>query len=285
MKAVIWILSGTLLAGTVTPLKAGDVDPAVARKARVPADQPVPRTDNNSRIAHEQLLEKASKGTIDVYFVGDSITRRLGATDYPELLALWNETFYGWNAANFAWGGDNTRNILWRMDNGELEGVQPKVYVILAGTNNLGERMSDEEKTGDITAGIRAIVDRCRKHSPDAAIILTAIFPRNDNMALLPVINGINQNIAQFADGKTIRFLDVNGKLAGADGMLFEGVMMDRLHPTKKGYELWTAGLTPILTELLGPPARTDHAPPPTGDPSAQGRTPKQNSPAAPARR
>ena len=53
------------------------------------ANQPAPRTDRNSRIAHEQLVAKATQGGIDVYFLGDSITRRWGATDYPEFLANW----------------------------------------------------------------------------------------------------------------------------------------------------------------------------------------------------
>ena len=88
-----------------------------------PADKPAPRADRNSQIAHEQLLEKARKGGIDVYFLGDSITRRWGATDYPEFLANWNTNFFGWNAANFGWGADQIENILWRVENGELDGV------------------------------------------------------------------------------------------------------------------------------------------------------------------
>jgi hypothetical protein len=92
-----------------------------------PADRPVPRTDRNSQIAHEQLLEKARKGGIDVYFLGDSITRRWGATDYPEFLANWNTNFFGWNAGNFGWGADRIENILWRVENGELDGVSPKI--------------------------------------------------------------------------------------------------------------------------------------------------------------
>src|ERR1035438_10348324 len=88
--------------------------------APVPADRPVARTDQNSQIAHTQLLEKARKGGIDVYFEGDSITRRWGATDYPDFLANWNQNFFGWNAADFGWGADTIQNILWRLDNGEL---------------------------------------------------------------------------------------------------------------------------------------------------------------------
>jgi lysophospholipase L1-like esterase len=99
---------------------------------------------------------------------------------------------------------------------------------------------------------------------------LTAIFPRNDSSGAMPTIDRINANLAKLADGKSIRFLDVNAKLADAKGTLFEGMTVDRLHPTLKGYEVWADALKPILTELLGPPAATDHAPPPTGDPSTK---------------
>src|SRR4051812_34225953 len=102
------------------------------------ADQPVARTDSNSELAHEALLRKAKSGRIDVYFEGDSITRRWGATDYPQFLEHWKQNFFGWNAADFGWGGDTTQNILWRLQNGELDGVKPKVIVLLAGTNNVG---------------------------------------------------------------------------------------------------------------------------------------------------
>jgi lysophospholipase L1-like esterase len=238
-----------------------------------PPDQPSPRTDANSQLAHTQLLEKARKGGTDIYFEGDSITRRWGASDaqYKDLLANWNQNFFGWNAADFGWGVDRIENILWRLQNGELDGVNPKVIVLLAGINNVGARPGDDAKVAGITRGIKAILDTLQAKAPNATIILTAIFPRNDNMAVVPEINQINRNIAQFADGKRIRFLNVNDKLADKDGRLFDGMMNpgDKLHPTVKGYQVWADGLKPIFTELLGPPAKTDHAPPPTGDPSA----------------
>jgi (4-O-methyl)-D-glucuronate---lignin esterase len=235
-----------------------------------PADQPRLRGDLNSHLAHQQLLAKARAGGIDLYFVGDSIARRWGATDYPDLLAHWNRTFNGWNAADFGWGADLTENILWRLENGELDGVDPKVIVVLAGTNNIGKEPGGDAKAADVTRGLKAIVDQCRKRAPGATIVITAIFPRNDNPAALPTINRINANLAELADGKTIRFLSVNDKLADASGRLLEDMTVDGLHPSLKGYQVWADGLKPILTELLGPPAATDHAPAPTGDPSAK---------------
>ena len=85
----------------------------------------------------------------------------------------------------------------------------------------------------------------------------------------MPTIDRINANLAKLTDGKRVRFLDVNPKLADDNGVLFEGMTVDGLHPSLEGYEVWAGGLKPILAELLGPPAATDHAPAPTGDPSA----------------
>jgi lysophospholipase L1-like esterase len=230
------------------------------------------RADRNSHLAHQQLLVKARSGGIDLYFLGDSITRRWGATDYPDFLAHWRKTFHGWNVGNFGWGGDRTENILWRLENGELDGVNPKVIVLLAGTNNVGADPGDDAKVADFTRGLQAIVDTCRRKAPAATIVLTAIFPRNDNPAGMPTIAPINANLAKMADGKFIPFLDVNSSLADANGTLLDGMMVDKVHPSLGGYEVWADGLKPILTELLGPPAATDHAPPPTGDPSARER-------------
>ena len=236
------------------------------------ADHPSPRTDPNSKLAHEQLLEKAKKGGIDIYFEGDSITRRWGATDFPEFLANWTTNFYGWNAANFGWGADRVENILWRLENGELDGVNPKIIVLLAGINNVGPMPGNDAKVEDITRGLKAVIAVCQSKAPGATIVLTALFPRNDNMAAIPTINKINDNLAKIADGKKIRYLNVNDKLADKDGKLFEGMSKDNLHPTLKGYQVWADGLKPIFRELLGPPAKTDHAPPPTGDPKTSGR-------------
>jgi len=239
------------------------------------ADIPVPRTDENSLIAHRELLEKTRKGRIDIYFAGDSITRRWGATDYPEMLANWKQNFFGWNAANFGWGGDTVQNILWRLQNGELDGVNPKVIVLLAGTNNLGGNAAarpEDVKVVDVTKGLKAVLDVMQAKAPAATIILTAIFPRNDNINAIPAINRINANLAKFADGKKIRFLNINDKLADKDGRLFEGMMGDGLHPSVKSYQVWADALKPLFNELLGPPGKEDYAPPPTGDPSARSR-------------
>jgi (4-O-methyl)-D-glucuronate---lignin esterase len=257
-----------------TPAPAVQPAPSLSPSQNTPrADLAQARTDSNSMIAHRELLAKRTRGKIDLYFVGNSITRRWGALDYPEFLAHWKATFFGWNAANFGWGADRTEHMLWRIENGELDGVNPKVIVILAGTNNVGQvQGSPDERVADITRGIRALLDISRRKAPNATIILTGILPRNDNMSYMPIITRINEAIARFADGRSIRYLNINDKLADRDGRLFEGTTVDQLHLSVKGYQLWAAALEPILTELLGPRAASDQAPPPTGDPSARRR-------------
>ena len=235
---------------------------------------PAARPDAASLQAHEQLLAKAHQGRIDVYFLGDSITRRWGATDYPAFLANWNRNFHGWNAADFGWGADQIQNMLWRVQYGELDGVSPKVIVLLAGTNNVGKEPADDAKVADITRGLGALLALCQRKAPGATIILTAIFPRNDSPGVMPTINRINAGLAKLADGRRVRFLDVNGRLADGSGQLYAGMTLDLLHPTLKGYQAWADGLRPILTELLGPPAADDLATPPTGDPSAPAAVP-----------
>ncbi len=239
-----------------------------------PADQPVMRGDRNSHLAHTELLAKARAGGISVYFLGDSITRRWGGTDYPDFLTHWRQSFHGWNAANFGWGADSTQHMLWRLQNGELDGVHPKVIVLLAGTNNVGKEPGDDAKIADVTRGITALVNLCREKAPGAVIILMGILPRNDG-PVVPTIDRINANLEKLADGKTVRYLNINDRLADASGKLFAGVTVDQLHLSLKGYQIWAEALKPVFTELLGPPAATDTAPPPTGDPSAKAKVGK----------
>ena len=237
---------------------------------------PVKRIDHNSHLAHAQLVEKARHGGIDLYFLGDSITRRWGTSDpqYREMYANWRTNFFGWNAGNFGWGGDTVQNVLWRIRNGELDGVHPKVIVLLAGTNNLGSPDAVDHTDAlvdEVTEGIRSILETIHQTAPQATVLLTGIFPRNDGRrgtTLIPTIRRLNSRLAQVADGKRVRFIDVSRRLADTEGRLVEGVTVDGLHLSVRGYQLWADALKPHLHELLGTPASTDHAPPPTGDPS-----------------
>lgn len=236
------------------------------------ADQAVPQNNPMFLAAHQVLLEKKSQGVIDVYFLGDSITRRWQGTDYPEHKKNWDRNFHGWNAADFGWGGDSTQNVLWRLKHGELEGVNPKLVVLLIGTNNVGPGPppgEEDARAGDVSQGIRAILDVIRQQAPGAKIILMGITARNDGgkPTAMPTINKINAQIAKFADGENVVYLDINDKLADRDGKLFAGVTEDGLHLSIAGYQIWADALKPLFTEWLGPPAEVDRSPPASGVP------------------
>jgi lysophospholipase L1-like esterase len=251
------------------------------RQSATDGSQPVARADENSRIAHRQLVEKARRRGIDVYFAGDSITRRWGTSDvaYRQFLDNWTRNFFGWNAANFGWGGDTVQNVLWRLTEGELDGVQPKVIVLMAGTNNVGATPRDGVDAmvvESVANGMRAILDVVQQKAPGATVILMGITPRTDSLdgaSVMPTIDAINARYERFADRVArpprVRYLDINRDLAKADGTPREGVTVDGLHLSVTGYQVWADALKPILTEILGPPAASDHAPPPSGDPSA----------------
>lgn len=239
------------------------------------AFEALPRQDENSKKAHAQLLQKAKSGRIDLYFLGDSITRRWGCTDhaYRELMKNWRGHFYGWNAANFGWGGDTTHNVLWRVQNGELDDVNPTVIVLQAGTNDIGWKSYDDdqaaEKIAEIVQGIDAILATCREKAPRAAIILTGVFPRSDIPGVEGLISELNDELAAAASARDVRFVNINKSLTDEHGKLLEGTTIDGLHLSPVGYDIWAAALKPHLLELLGPPKERDLAPPPTGDPSA----------------
>lgn len=179
---------------------------------------------------------------------------------------LWRERL-GWDTCRASHGAGRQRAQMWRLEHGELDGVDPKVVVLLAGTNNL----PDGATAAEVTRGLSAIVRLMQRKAPKATIIVTGIFPRNGNQSYWQVILQVNANLSKMADGRGVRYLDINDRLAGGNGQLHEGMMdaRDRLHPTLEGYRIWAEALRPVLAELLGPPSKEDRAPAPTGDPSA----------------
>lgn len=222
-------------------------------------------------LAHQQLLQKARTGRIDLYFLGDSITRRWGATDYPQLLEQFDASFRGWNPGNFGWGADRIANMLWRIENGELDGVKPRVIVLMAGTNDVGNQLpreGAEAAAEHIAADLGDLLHAVRARAPQATVILMGVLPRFDNPAVMPVIDGINRRIARYA-GRRVRYLNINSQLLDVNGRVLPGMLnADQLHPALPAYRLWTAALEPQLLRLLGPKAAVDRAPPATGVPT-----------------
>jgi lysophospholipase L1-like esterase len=205
-----------------------------------PAEIPLNRDVNR----HKQFLELAKKGDIDVLFIGDSITEGWGNNK------VWKENYAPLKAANFGIGGDQTGHVLWRITEGkELEGISPKVAVVMIGTNNTGGHSAEQ-----IAGGITLIVKTIHEKSPKTKVLLLGVFPRDfmPDTKNRKKISEINKIISKLDDGgKTVKYLDIGQKFLTEEGVLTKEVMPDALHLSTKGYEIWAEAINPTLKAML----------------------------------
>lgn len=217
------------------------------------ATEPLPR-DSNWIKRHEGFVEIAKKGGVDVLFLGDSITDNWRKPKFG--LAIWDENFAPLRAANFGISGDRTQHVLWRIKNGELTGIKPRVVVLMIGTNNTGferDRRTPRNSTPETISGITAIVHSLRTQLPETKILLFAIFPRAEKPTdpARRQIHEINQAIAKLHDGTHIFFLNIGAKFLEPDGTMLKEIAPDFLHPNTKGYEIWAEAIKQPLADLL----------------------------------
>ena len=194
---------------------------------------------------HQQYLDRVKQGDIDVVFFGDSITNKW--RDVPE---LWKERFEPLKAVNFGINGNAIEHVLWRIEHGELDGITPKVVVLMIGTNN-----SNRKYSASIVRGIRHLVDVIHEKSPAAKVLLMAILPRDrpKEAERSPIIDAVNSGLAQLYNGTSVRLLNINDRFLNADGTLKAELFTDRLHLTPAGYRVWADALRPLLDEMLKP--------------------------------
>ena len=192
---------------------------------------------------HNQFLDRIKKGPpVDLLFIGDSITAGWNSRARD----IWDK-YYGPGAANFGIGGDRTQHILWRITNGELDGIGPKVIVLMIGTNNTGRDSPDQ-----IAAGVEKIVATIRAKLPETKILLMGVLPRMKGYEKQGVkIAPINSLISRLDDGKAVRFLDIGERFKDPDGKIPVDLMPDGLHPSAKGYQIWADAMQPLLSEMM----------------------------------
>jgi lysophospholipase L1-like esterase len=194
----------------------------------------------------------AQKGNIDVLFLGDSITDAWGGEGHNPKSAgkdIFAKEFEPLKAANFGIGGDRTQHVLWRLENGELEGIHPEVVMLMIGTNNAGTNTAEQ-----IADGITAIVKEIHKRSPQTKILLLGIFPRGQKPnPLREKIKQVNAIVSKLDDGgNTVKYLDIGDKFLEPDGTISKEIMPDYLHLTPKGYQIWADAVKEPINELLG---------------------------------
>jgi beta-glucosidase len=185
------------------------------------------------------------QGNADLIFIGDSITQGWEGAGKN----IWAEYYAKRNAVNLGIGGDRTQHVLWRLDHGNIDGINPKLAVLMIGTNNSGSNTSEQ-----IAAGIKAIVEKLRTKLPNTRVLILAIFPRGADKddAKRKVNEGANEIVKTMADNKAVYYLDIGPKFLAGDGTLSKEVMPDLLHLNEASYRTWAEAVEPKLKELMG---------------------------------
>lgn len=201
-------------------------------------------------LRHEEKLALLKKDEFDLVMIGDSITHGWEGEWCDSVVKVRDEYYGHRKVLNLGFSGDRTENVLWRLQHGEVDGISPKVTVLMIGTNNTGSRMDPAE---DTASGIKAIIEELQTRLPKTNILLLAIFPRGktaeDEMRLRnEEINGI---ISDFADNRRVFYLNINHVFLDETGRPSKTVMPDYLHPNARGYRLWAEAMEPTLRLLL----------------------------------
>ena len=233
-----------------------------------PGDADFPTKNANSR--HEEKVKAVQAGTFDLALIGDSITHTLGDMNdgkYAPNQAVWKRHFESRRAINLGMNGQRTEEILWNLQNGQLEFTQsPKVAMLLIGTNNADDRhFARTHSPEEIFAGTRAIVELIRRRHPSTKILIVRIFPRggdgekgvspptfNSSAKCIETCRLAGELTARLADGKHVFWLDVNHVFLRSNGTINTELMWDLLHPSPAGAEAWVQAIEPTLAKLMG---------------------------------
>jgi beta-glucosidase len=204
---------------------------------------PVPR-DDKWMVRQNSINKRVAEGNVDLVFIGDSITQGWEGNGKE----VWEKFYVKRHAAYLGIGGDRTQHVLWRLDHGNIEGIHPKVAVVMIGTNN-----HRNNSVPQIAEGIEAIVKKLREQLPETKILLLGIVPRDaqpsENRGKLLQVNQVSHKLA---DHEHVWFIDFGYKFVDSSGNISKSIMPDYLHLSKEGYTIWAEAIEPTLKKLLG---------------------------------
>jgi beta-glucosidase len=211
------------------------------------AVQPAPRGDQGWQDRQKLLNQRvaAAGEKAQVVFIGDSITQGWEGAGKD----VWTKYYASRNAVNLGIGGDRTQHVLWRLENGNLQGLKPRAAVVMIGTNNSNGEDNTIEQIAD---GVSAIVRKLRTALPETTVLLVAIFPRGENPnPQRGKILQINQILQRLADGDKVLWVDFGYKFVTAEGLIPPDLMPDYLHLTPRAYEIWAESIEGVLARVL----------------------------------
>jgi len=224
--------------------------------AIIPA-QPCEKLRYDWYARHKEVKKYISRNPVELAFVGDSITHLFGGfPEYDGSVAedVWKHYYGHRNPINLGFGWDRTQQMLWRIDNGELDGITPKLVVVMAGGNNLLVGNAPVNTPDEIVEALKLLCDRILQKTPTSQILLLHVFPRGQtNMDPLRInIDKINCLIrTEMAGRRNVTLLDIGSSFLNPDGSISTEIMADYVHLTRKGYCIWAEKMESALSDIL----------------------------------
>jgi lysophospholipase L1-like esterase len=207
---------------------------------------PVPNTLPGASKTAAAITAQAASGNANVVFLGDSITQLWQTTG----LSDWNASFAPLGSLDAGVAGDSTENVLWRLQQGNLNGISPKLVVVMIGVNDVGKG----DDANEVATGITSVVRSVQNEFPDAKILLLGVLPALQVPAYSAArqeIDQINQTIAPLADNQRTWFVDVSAQLLNPDGSLNTSLFQaGNIHPNAEGYHLLAQAIAPWVQAL-----------------------------------
>ncbi|HEY3780714.1 MAG TPA: GDSL-type esterase/lipase family protein [Fimbriimonadaceae bacterium] len=214
---------------------------------------PVPRPDDWWTKRHAAAVEIAAKGNIDMVFIGDSITHGFGGmpqpwpNDHGAGADTWAWYYGARNVLNLGFSGDQTQHVLWRIANGEMDHISPKVIQIMIGTNNMGSNTAEQ-----IAEGVEAVCTAAHFKAPKAKELLLAIFPRDmADSGTRAKVAETNKILEPWAKSHGVSYLDIGHVFLDTKGEIPKDIMPDKLHPNAFGYRKWAMATEPTIARML----------------------------------
>jgi lysophospholipase L1-like esterase len=205
---------------------------------------------------HERILKEQSSMNPDIVFVGDSITHFWAGRDTiggNDALPRWKKAFGDYKTLNIGFGWDRTGNVLWRLENGEMDGTDPKVVVVHIGGNNFtGTAMYRGDSGEEVAEGVKAVVKAVRAKAPKAHIVAMGVFPfgrypNAPHRVKAGTANRILEKELPLLDSN-LTFMDITSKQISKNGeydpKLTRG---DFVHPSDEGYDIWANEILPVV--------------------------------------
>ncbi len=250
---------------TALLILASSVSPFSETKPK-PGDANFPSPTPNAR--HNAKVLAVKNKHYDLVLIGDSITHTIGELGgkYKPFKSVWEKYYAPHNAINLGYNGYRTEQILWNLQNGELDfKASPKVAMILIGTNNSDDRNYKKTHTAkEIFLGTKAIVELIKTRHPATKILVLRLFPRggdnqkgisapdfNSSRKCIETCQKAGEMTKELADGRQVFWLDINEIFLLPDGKINTNLMWDLLHPSLAGAEAWAKAVSPTILKLL----------------------------------